>query len=81
MQDTEKRSLEGKFSEKVEFQADLIPYGVLSQLQFCYPYYQKSRGLYEQRPTTGWAVYAPGGPSDMIFMKPGYGYWISAITF
>ena len=23
--------------EKVEFQADLIPYGVLSQLQFCYP--------------------------------------------
>ncbi len=33
----------GKFwrgnPENVEFQADLIPYGVLSQLQFCYPFY------------------------------------------
>jgi hypothetical protein len=25
-----------------------------------------------------WAVYIPGGPSDLQFMKPGYGYWIKA---
>ncbi len=29
-------------------------------------------------PTTGWSVYAPGGPGDLIFMKPGCGYWIKA---
>jgi len=28
--------------------------------------------------TTGWSEYVPGGPSDLIFMKPGYGYWIKA---
>ena len=25
-----------------------------------------------------WSIYAPGGPSDLELMKPGYGYWIRA---
>jgi hypothetical protein len=32
--------------EKIEFQADLIPYGVLSQLQFCYPNKEKPSTRY-----------------------------------
>jgi hypothetical protein len=34
--------------------------------------------VWECDPTTGWAAYVPGGPSDLIFMRPGYGYWIEA---
>ena len=34
--------------------------------------------VWEYNPTTGWAVYVPGGPSNLIFMRPGYGYWIKA---
>ena len=34
--------------------------------------------VWEYDATTGWAAYVPGGPSNLISMRPGYGYWINA---
>ena len=34
--------------------------------------------VWEYYTVSGWSIYAPGGPSDLEFMKPGYGYWIEA---
>ena len=34
--------------------------------------------VWEYHPATGWKIYVPGGVSDLIYMKPGYGYWIKA---
>ncbi len=34
--------------------------------------------VWEYDPDTGWSVYEPGSPGDLILMKPWRGYWIKA---